>query len=179
MKTVIAIAVLCCAAAPQDPGQMPKPGKEHEVLKQFEGEWTFEGKFYMEPGQPPVEMKGSETSKMVFGGWYLNSDVKSTFMGAPFEGRWTMTYSLFKKKYQAGWMDSIMPHLFTSEGELDGTGKIFTLNGEGFDPATGKATRERWVLEIKDADHHTMAFYGPGTDGKERKTGEIAYQKRK
>jgi len=136
MKTVLAIAVLMFAAAPQQ--EMPKPGKEHEALKVFEGEWSFEGKFTMEGDKPPMEMKGTETSKMGMGGWYLNSDVKSTFMGAPFEGRWTMTYSLFKKKYQASWIDSMMPNIFLSEGEVDATGKIFTLKGEGFD-MTGKA----------------------------------------
>ena len=175
MKTVLAIAVLLCSA--QD--QMPKPGKEHEALKVFEGDWTFTGKFYMDPAQPPMEMAGTETSKMVLGGFYLNSEVKSTFMGAPFDGRWTLTYSVFKKKYQACWIDSVMPHVFTSEGDVDATGKIFTLTGDGFDPASGKATKERWVMEVKDADNHQMTFYKPGPDGKEMKTGEIVYKKKK
>lgn len=177
MKTVLAIAALFCAA-PQDQPGFPKPGKEHEALKVFEGEWTFEGKFYMDPSQPPSEMKGTETSKMILGGWYLNSDVKSTFMGAPFDGRWTMTYSTFKKKYQASWIDSMMPHVFVSEGDVDATGKIYTFHGEGFDPATGKPTKEKWVVEVKDATTHTMTFYGPGPDGKERKNGEIVYKKK-
>src|SRR5687768_14229631 len=172
MKTVLAIAFLMLAQEP------PKPGKEHEALKVFEGDWTFEGKFYMDPTQP-MDFKGTETSKTVLGGFYLNSDVKSTFMGGPFEGRWTMTYSVFKKKYQASWIDSIMPHVFTSEGDVDATGKIFTLIGEGFDPATGKATKERWVMEVKDGDNHQMTFYSPGPDGKERKTGEIVYKRKK
>lgn len=178
MRTVIALfaALFGVAAVPQD---MPKPGKEHEALKVFEGEWTFEGKFFPDPAQPAVEMKGTETSKMVLGGFYLNSDVKSVFMGAPFEGRWTLTYSMFKKKYQAAWIDSMMPHVFTSEGDVDATGKIFTLHGESFDPATGKPTKEKWVVEIKDADNHSMTFYSPGADGKERKSGEIVYKRKK
>jgi len=115
---------------------------------------------------------------MGFGGFYLVSEVKATFMGAPFEGRWTMTYSMFKKKYQASWMDGLMPHLFTSDGEVDATGKIFTLKGEGYD-MTGKAQPERWVIDVKDADNHTMTFYSPGPDGKEKKNGEIVYKKKK
>ena len=98
MKAIaMVVALFAVAAAPQQ-DQMPKPGKEHEALKVFEGEWTFQGKFFPDPNQPAVEMNGAETSKMVLGGFYLNSEVKSTFAGAPFEGRWTMTYSLFKKK---------------------------------------------------------------------------------
>ena len=176
MKTVFAIVALCCAAPVQQ--EMPKPGTEHEALKAFEGEWTFEGKFYMDPAQPPMEMKGTETAKVVLGGWYLNSEVKSTFLGAPFEGRWTLTYSLFKKKYQASWIDSMMPNIFLSEGDVDAAGKIFTLKGEGFD-MSGKSQPERWVIEIKDADNHTMSFYAPGPDGKEKKNGEIVYKRKK
>ena len=175
MKAIALVAVLF-AAMPQEP---PKPGKEHEALKVFEGDWTFTGKFFMDPAQPPMEMNGTETSKMVLGGFYLNSEVKSAFAGAPFEGRWTLTYSIFKKKYQATWIDSMMPHVFTSEGDVDATGKIFNLLGEGFDPATGKPTKERWVMEVKDADNHQMTFYSPGPDGKERKSGEIVYKRKK
>ena len=156
----------------------PKPGKEHEALKPFVGDWTFTGKFYMDPAQAPMEFNGTETSKMVLGGFYLNSEVKSTFAGAPFEGRWTLTYSLFKKKYQATWIDSMVPHVFTSEGDVDATGKIFTLRGEAFDP-TGNPTKERWVMEIKDDDNHQMTFYTTGQDDKEKKTGEIVYKRKK
>jgi hypothetical protein len=46
---------------------------------------------------------------------------------------------------------------------------LHTFSGEGFDPATGKSIQERWVVEVKDADTHTMTFYAPGADGKERK----------
>jgi hypothetical protein len=173
MKAIALLTVLFLA---QD---MPKPGKEHEALKVFEGEWTFQGKFFMDPAQPPMEMNGSETSKMILNGWYLNSEVKSTFAGAPFEGRWTMTYSVLKKKYQASWIDSMMGHVFVSEGDVDATGKIFSLSGEGFDPQTSKPIKERWVVEVKDADTHTMTFHSTGADGKEKKTGEITYKKKK
>ena len=126
---------------------MPKPGK-NTGLKVFRGDWTFQGKFFPDPTQPGVEMNGSETSKMVHGGFYLNSDVKSTFVGAPFEGRWTLTYSLYTKKYVACWIDSMMPHVFTSTGDVDAAGKVFTLSGDGFDP-TGKPVKEKWVIEVK------------------------------
>jgi hypothetical protein len=174
MKSIALFAALFVVA--QEP---PKPGKEHEALKQFEGEWSFVGKFFMDPAQPPMEMNGTASSKMSLGGFTILSDVKSTFAGAQFEGRWTMTYSTFKKKYQASWIDSMMPHIFTSEGDADAALKVFNLGGESFDPATGKPIKERWVLEVKDADSHTMSFYNPGPDGKEKKAGEIVYKRKK
>jgi hypothetical protein len=177
MKTLIAIAVLCCAV--QEQREMPKPGKEHAALKQLEGEWEAHGKFVMDPSQPPCEMTGTETAKVGYGGFWLTTEFRGTMLGNPIEGRWTMTYSPIKKKYVATWIDSMMPFLFTAEGELDATGKIYTFVADSFDPASGKLIKERWVMETKDADNHTMTFYSPEKDGKERKSGEIVYKRKK
>ena len=34
-------------------------------------------------------------------------------------------------------------------------------------------------IEMTGADSHTMTFYGPGAEGKERKTGELVYARKK
>jgi hypothetical protein len=167
------------AADPQDPPQMPKPGKEHQLLKQFEGKWEVAGKFMMDPSQPAVEIKGTETAKLGLGDFWLLSHFKGEFLGKPFEGRSTTGYSPAKKKYVGTWIDGMMPHLFVMEGDADEAGKVLTLIGDGFDPATGKTARERWAIEIKDVDTHTMSFYTTGADGKERKTGEMIYTRKK
>src|SRR5262249_23613028 len=125
MKLVALIAVAIAASLPQD---MPKPGKEHETLKkQFTGEWAYEAKFFMDPNQPPSEMKGTDTAKMGYGGWWLISDVRGEFVGAPFEGRWTMTFDTIKKKYVGNWIDSMMPIQITFEGDWDEAGKTYTF----------------------------------------------------
>jgi hypothetical protein len=178
MKLITLIGLCIAAAIPQDPG-LPKPGKEHELLKQFEGKWDVAGKFFMDPAAPPMEIKGSETGKVDMGGFWLRSHFKGEFLGKPFEGRSVMGYSPMKKKYVGTWIDELMPHLFVTEGDADAAGKVFTLIGDGIDPATGKPVKEKWVIEIKDADNHTMTFYGPGADGKERKTGELIYKRKK
>jgi hypothetical protein len=178
MKLATLLGLCLAAAVPQDSG-LPKPGKEHERLKQFEGKWEVAGKFFMDPNAPPMEVKGSETAKMALGDFWLLSHFKGEFLGKPFEGRSTMGYSPMKKKYVGTWIDAMMPHLFVSEGDVDEAGKVFTLIGDGIDPATGKPAKERWVIEMKDADTHLMTFYGPGADGKERKTGEMTYTRKK
>jgi hypothetical protein len=180
MKLMAPMIALLFVAAPQDPPQMPKPGKEHELLKKsFEGKWEVTGKFFMAPDAPPVEIKGTESCKMQLGEFWLLAHFKGEFMGKPFEGRSTMGYSPMKKKYVGSWVDDMMPHLFVTEGDVDAAGKVFTLVGDGVDPATGKSAKEKWVIEIKDDDNHTMTFYGPGAEGKERKTGELIYKRKK
>jgi hypothetical protein len=170
------IALVLAALAAQE---MPAPGKEHAWLKALEGVWDVHCKFTMAPDQAPVEMKGVETARVGLGGFWLTAEFKGEMAGAPFEGRSTLGYSPFKKKYVGTWIDGMVPHLFVSEGELDATGKILTMTAEVIDPATGKPGKERWVTEIQDADTHTFTFYGHGPDGKERKTGEIRYTRKK
>ncbi|HZE96928.1 MAG TPA: DUF1579 domain-containing protein [Planctomycetota bacterium] len=176
MKLIALIAV-AVFAAPQD---MPKPGKEHETLKnQFEGEWTYEAKFFMDPSQPPQEMKGTDSAKMGYGGWWLTSEVSGDMFGQPFHGRWTMTYDTNKKKFVGSWIDSMMPVQLTFEGDVDAAGKVYTLVVDSVDPQTMKPVKERWVINIDTDDSHSMKFFAPGPDGKERNTGEIKYKRKK
>src|SRR5204862_2356510 len=44
-----------------------EPGKEHQLLKQFDGEWEFTAKCQM-PGMEPMEGKGTETARLAYGG---------------------------------------------------------------------------------------------------------------
>lgn len=177
MKFIALIAV--AGLAVNVPQEGPKPGKEHELLKQFVGEWTAECKFWMDPAQPPMEMKGTETCTLGPGAFWVTSVFKGEMFGQPFEGRWTTGYSPLKKKYVGTWIDSMMPHLFTSEGTADEAGKVITFIADGIDPATGKEVKERWVIELQGADKHTMTMYNPTADGKERKSGEIVYTRKK
>lgn len=168
----LALALL----ALQDP---PAPGKEHEWLKQLEGEWDVVAKFHHDANEPALEMKGVETSRLGLGGFWLLTDFKGEIFGAAFEGRGVLGWSPFKKKYVGTWIDGMLPHLAVSEGELDPAGKILRMSTEGVDFSTGKPVKERWVTEIVDVDTHTFALYRTGPDGAERKTGEMRYTRRK
>jgi Protein of unknown function (DUF1579) len=179
MKLIAWIAVVGIAASVPQEG-MPKPGKEHDTIKkQFEGEWTFAAKFYMDPSQPPQEMKGSDSAKMGYGGWWITSEVRGEMFGQPFLGRWTMTYDTNKKKYVGNWIDSMMPLQIVFEGDLDAAGKVYAFIADSVDPATMKPVKERWTITIESDDAHVMKFYAPGPDGKERNTGEIRYERKK
>lgn len=179
MNAIPLIVGLWIAAAVPPQEEFPKPGKEHELLKQFVGEWTAECKFWMDPSQPAMEMKGTETCTLGPGGFWITSVFKGEAFGKPFEGRATTGYSPFKKKFVGTWIDSMVPHLFTTEGTIDEAGKVITFTADALDPAAGTPVKERWVIEIKGADSHVMTMYTPGPDGKEKKSGEIVYTRKK
>jgi hypothetical protein len=134
---VAALFGASAATAVRQEQEMPKPGKEHELLKQFEGEFDVVAKFWMDPAKDPMESKGSKKARIAYGGFWLVSEFTGDMMGQKFEGVGVLGYSPFKKKYVGTWYDSMMPHLFSSEGEADKDGKVWTMIAESIDPMTG------------------------------------------
>jgi hypothetical protein len=154
------------ALAPQQPPEMPKPVKEHEWLKQIEGEWETTGEMQMAPDQPVIKSKGIEKNRMN-GAFWLVSNQKGECMGMTMECVFTLGYDPSKKKYVGTWIDNMTPHLWSYEGEVDSAGKTLTLLTKGPDPmAPGKTRNFKEVLTIKDKDHRTFTSSMQGDDGK-------------
>ena len=84
---------------------MPAPQKEHEWLKQLEGEWESEDEVVIEPGKPPVKSKGTESARSAASG--SSAEKKGECMGTPFTGIMTMGYDAEKKKYVGTWVCSM------------------------------------------------------------------------
>jgi hypothetical protein len=183
MNKKIAVCVLCCGSlavagyAQQSPPPIPKPGPEHELLKQDVGTWDATVEMF-EPGKPPAVSKGSETTSLV-GGFWAVSDFKSDLMGQPFEGRGTVGFDTNKKKYVSTWVDSMSTGFMTGEATYDPKTKTMTGFMEGFDPAQGKAVKMRETTEWKDADTKVFTMFMTGPDGKEVQTMKITYKRRK
>ncbi len=177
MKTLSTVLIAAAAAAGCQDQEMPKPGKEHELLRQLAGDWDATAKFWMDPAKDPMESKGVETAKLAHGGFWFTFEYKGDVMGGPFTGQGVPGYDPLKKKYVGTWIDSMVPMLFVSEGEADKDGKVWTMITEVVDHETRKPVKEKWVSEIKDKDTKVMTFWRTGE--KDVKTGEITYKRRK
>jgi len=77
------------------------PGDMHKVLAQTEGEWTTEGKMWMDPKSEPMVSKGECTYKMVLGGRYQETQFKGDMMGQQFEGKGVMAYDNLRSNLKA------------------------------------------------------------------------------
>jgi hypothetical protein len=170
MKTSATLAVVTLVLAggmyAADPPQLPAPQKEHDWLKQLEGEWVTESEMLMEPGKPPVKCKGTEVVRSL-GGFWTVGEIKSDFMGTPVTGIMTLGYDPNAKKYVGTWVCSVEGHFWKYEGTLDAAGKVLTLNTEGTDmSAPGKLATMKDVIEIKDKDHRVLTSSMQGPDGK-------------
>ncbi|OFV88549.1 MAG: hypothetical protein A2V74_02670 [Acidobacteria bacterium RBG_16_70_10] len=181
MKIMRAVVVLLLGAAvaawAQEGPPLPKPGPEHELLKQSVGVWDATVEMFMAPGAAPTVSKGTETNR-ILGGFWLVSHFQSELMGQPFEGVGTSGWDPLKKKYVGTWVDSMSPGMSAMESTWDPATKTSTGWIEGPD-LSGKVTKTRETEEWKDADTRVFTMYGPaGADGKEPVAMRISYKRR-
>jgi hypothetical protein len=173
-----ALALLVLSAGGTLAQDFPKPGPEHEQLKQLAGVWDAQVKFYPQPGTAAQESKGESTAKLDVGGFFLVTEFKGQMFGGQFQGRGITGYDPNKKKYSGVWIDSMSPAIYHTEGAFDKSGKIYNETMEGPDPE-GKPMKMRMTTEFKDKDHMHFKLFGPGKDGKEQLVMEIAYTRKK
>jgi hypothetical protein len=176
MSVIAAVAILSARSAWAQEG--PKPGSEHEKLKQLAGEFDTKAKMHI-PGLPVQESKGEYKAKMDVGGLFLVGEFKGQMFGQEFQGRGLTGYDTYKKKYTGIWVDSMSTAIYSIEGSFDGSGKEYTEKMEGPDPMSGKTMKMRMVTNFKDKDNFEMKMYGPGQDGNEMLMMEIAYTRKK
>jgi hypothetical protein len=163
--------------AQQGAPPLPKPGPEHEVLKQDVGTWDATVEM-MEPGKPPAVSKGVETVSLIEGGLWTITDFKSTMMGAPFHGHGTNGFDPVKKKYVSTWVDSMSAGIYLGEATYDPKTKTLKGRMEGPDP-TGNPMKMNQTVEWKDPDSRVFTMFMPGPDGKDVPTMRISYKRRK
>lgn len=165
------------ALAQEGAPPMPRPGPEHEVLKQDVGTWDATVEM-MEPGKPPVVSKGAETVTLLEGGLWTVTDFKSTMMGQPFHGHGTSGFDPVKKKYVSTWVDSMSAGIYLGEATYEPKTKTLKGHMEGPDPS-GNTMKMNQTVEWKDPDTRVFTMYLTGPDGKDVPMMRITYKRRK
>jgi hypothetical protein len=148
----------------QGPAMPAPPQKEHLWLHKFLGEWTFEGIATMEPGQAPVEFRGSEKVRALGEIWILAEGQGEMPGCGTATTLMTLGYDPQKKRFLGTWVGSMMTHLWVYDGTLDAGGAVLTLNTLGPDQE-GKLVKFMDVIEFKSADHRVLTSHLLGGDG--------------
>ena len=165
--------VVCLAGSGASFGQgFPKPGPEHEKLKELEGTWDAVMKM---GGQ---ESKATATYRSICGGMWMESDFEGNLEGLKFQGHGLDGYSQSKKKYVGVWVDSLESTPLNFEGDYDPKTKLMVMTGESLSPA-GKPQKFKTTTETKDKDHFVFNMYMVQPDGKEQLAFSIEYTRRK
>jgi uncharacterized protein DUF1579 len=155
------------------------PGEGHKRLEPVVGTWDAKITMWMAPGAPPQESTGKSENKWVLGGRFVEQRHEGNFMGQPFSGVGYTGYDNFKKQYVGTWMDTAGTMIMISQGTADSTGKTLSMTSTVDDFMTGKPASIKSEVKMVDADHHTMEMWGPDPTGKQFKTMEIHYTRKK
>jgi hypothetical protein len=151
------------------------PGKQHQWLASLAGSWEFTARFYMDPGAPPSESKGTAERQVKLGGRVLAETVKGEFMGQAFEGFGLTGYDNVTGSYWGTWTDNMSTGLMLSKGTCDEQGSC-AYTGEMTDPMTGQTKTSRMVSKHTGASEHHE--FWETRDGKEVKTMELEYKRK-
>ena len=155
------------------------PGKEHQMMASWDGTWNSEITMWMAPDAPPSKNSGTTVNKMVLGGRYQQSEHKSTWENMPMEGISTLAFDNAKKVFITTWIDNMGTGMMTGEGPWDEATKSITIKGKMIDPSLLKETSYREVFTVVDANTQKMEMYAPTPDGKDFKTMEIIFTRKK
>jgi len=156
---------------------MGETGEWHKKLEPFVGTFKATVKLWMGPGDPLVST-GVMTNSFELDGRFL----KQVYQGDPsdgpfpnFAGRGYWGYNTVLNKYEGFWIDTACTFMQTESGDVDASGKVWTMCGEMVDPQSGKNLKKRSVITLIDIDHNSMEMFFVMPDGNESKGMEIQY----
>ena len=134
---------------------------------------------WMVPGAPPQVSDGTSEMRMIMGGRFLEDVTTSTYNGMPFEGRGISGYDNLKKKFVYVWIDNTGTGIMVGKGTYDPKTRSFVYFTEGPDLMTGKMKTYRGVETMIDADNWKSEMFEKRPDGKEFKSMEAVYKRKK
>ena len=167
------------AQAGEDFAAMAAPSEQHALLRPFEGRFSAEVRIWMGPGDPMVST-GVMTNEFDLGGRFL----RQTYVGDPsegpfpeFEGRGYWGYNKVDGVWEGVWIDTASTVMQIEKGDVDETGKVWTMGGEMTSPETGQPVKKRSVVTLIDDDRHRMEMFFETPEGEFRGM-EIEYVRR-
>jgi hypothetical protein len=151
------------------------PGKSHEFLKKYVGDWDVDISTWPMPGAPAQTSKGTMKNRLIFDGRYVKCDFEGMMSGTSFSGLEVIGYDLFKKMYTTFWIDSMSSAFLTTSGTLDMTGNVLTETGASPDPMTDGKTMQKFknVTTFMGDGKYKFEMFMVMPDGKATKGMEL------
>lgn len=154
------------------------PGAEHKGLQGMAGTWDTVVSAWMPGSTEPFVSNGTSVNTPMFDGRYIQQKYTGEFMGKKFEGLGFTGFNKATGKYEGVWMDSMGGAISYSVGEMAPDKKSLIFYGSESDPMTKETLKYKDVVELTDADHHTMTRFYMMPDGSTMKGMEIKYTRK-
>ncbi len=155
------------------------PGAVHKMLAKADGNWTGGITMWMAPGVPEQKNKGTMVNKMIMNGLYQQSTFAGNMMGMPFNGMSTTAYDIHRKEFVSTWIDNMGSGIMVLKGPWDEATKTMNLKGKMTDPGTTAEVDVRETMKLIDDNNQEMEMFVMMPDGKEFKTMNIKYSRKK
>lgn len=183
LSALAASLVLTAAAvALQDPPQAPvspEATAQHDWLHQLVGEWDVTAEMNMGPGTEPMQVKSTESVERLGDYWIVASGEMQ--MGPmAMRTRMQLGYDPRTERFVGTWIDTVAPHMWTYDGELDESGKVLTLEALGPD-MFGDASEDRLFrdrIEVVSVDRKVLTSAARMDDGTWKEFMRAVYDRR-
>jgi hypothetical protein len=155
------------------------PGDVHKMMAKWNGEWNGDVTMWMQPGAPEQKSQSTATNKMIMNGLYQQSTHTGNMMGMPFNGISTTAYDIHRKEFISTWIDNMGSGVMVLKGPWDDATKTINLKGRMTDPGTTGEVDVRETFKIIDDNTQEMEMFVMMPDGKEFKTMNIKFTRKK
>lgn len=145
-----ALAAACLATVAAQPPGAPTPGQEQKNIARFAGTWKMEGTMHASAFGPGGAMTGSETCRMLEGGWHLVCDTTGSGPMGAMKGHAALTYDRAAKQYRYFSVNN-MPDADMATGTLAGNTWTWTSKMD----MGGKTMHSRFVIVEASPTRHT------------------------
>ena len=156
----------------------PSSGK-HQLLKPFAGTFRAHIQMWMQPGEPFVTA-GTMINTFELGETFLHQHYTGDPVDGPypaFQGRGYWGFNTSLDAYEGFWIDNASTAMQTESGDVDPTGKTWTMLGEHIDPTSGQLIQRKTIISLANENHHSMSTYRIEEDGSEQLTMQIDYKR--
>jgi hypothetical protein len=130
-------------------------------------------------GPDPMVSTGTMTNTLELGGRFLHEVYQGDACDGPFpdfQGRGYWGYNTTDNRYEGVWIDTACTHIGTEHGQVDDSGKVWTMLGTMTNPQTGQPMQKKSIITLHDDHSHEMEMLFECSPGGEWNKGmHISY----
>lgn len=158
---------------------IPRPGDQHRLLKPFAGTFRSTVRLWLGPGDPVVH-HGTMVNSLQLDDLFLFQDYTGDPSPGPFpafRGKGFRGFNITSKEFEGFWIDNASTMMQMERGQVDDTGKVWTMRSEFFHPHHNAMVRKRTVIRLLDDNRNDMTTWMTGPDGNEVRSMEILFER--
>ncbi|MBN4057192.1 DUF1579 domain-containing protein, partial [bacterium AH-315-J21] len=137
------------------------PGKDHNFLEQFVGEWkTLSRVWMLGPDSLPTESEGTTTAKWILGKRFIQFETVGQMMGQQFDEVMLLGHDNYRGLFTASYASSMSTALLSMTGQRHPKTGDITLYGEMDEPmlsVTGRTVK--YVYSFPDEKTIKMELF--------------------